>query len=212
MWDRNRVVERKIEKESTPIVFEQLGGRYSYQEICSKEMLKKVLSYLLRIEEYGKYAGKTVCNNVYMDVHGKKTDFRRTRLSYERSNIFASIQRYAKKKKPDYEGKVFLETIPCCFRFQGETLENYRFLYEGKETYAFILSDKDILSFYLECVSARKEAVFQEGEENDYTETEMGMADLSQVREVLFQALLLDDLKQEEERIYANFYSIFLLE
>lgn len=74
-----------------------------------------MLSYLLRIGEYETFAGKTIGNNVYMDIRGKKVVFKRTRLTYERNNIFAMIKRLAKKYKPDYEGKVYLETVRCFY-------------------------------------------------------------------------------------------------
>lgn len=73
MRDVDRVMEREIKKGSTPLQFEQLGfGDYSYNEITSKEKLLQVLSYLLRIGEYEPFAGKTIGNNVYMDMRGKK--------------------------------------------------------------------------------------------------------------------------------------------
>ena len=107
MRDVNRVMEREIKKGSTPLQFEQLNfGDYSYNEISSQEKLVQVLSYLLRIGEYKSFAGKTIGNNVYMDIKWKKVVFKRTRLAYERNDIFATIKRLAKKYKPDYEGKV----------------------------------------------------------------------------------------------------------
>ena len=73
MRDVDRVMEREVKKGSTPLQFEQLGfGDYSYNEITSKEKLLQVLSYLLRIGEYEPFAGKTIGNNVYMDMRGKK--------------------------------------------------------------------------------------------------------------------------------------------
>lgn len=99
MRDVDRVMEREIKKGSTPLQFEQLGfGDYSYNEITSKEKLLQVLSYLLRLGEYEPFAGKTIGNNVYMDMRGKKAVFKRTRLTYERNNIFASIKRLVKKE------------------------------------------------------------------------------------------------------------------
>lgn len=81
MRDVDRVMEREIKKGSTPLQFEQLGfGDYSYNEI----KLLQVLFYLLRIGEYEPFAGKTIGNNVYMDMRGKKAVFKRTRLTYER--------------------------------------------------------------------------------------------------------------------------------
>lgn len=73
MRDVDRVMEREVKKGSTPLKFEYLGfGDYSYNEITSKEKLLQVLSYLLRIGEYEPFAGKTIGNNVYMDMRGKK--------------------------------------------------------------------------------------------------------------------------------------------
>lgn len=92
MRDVDRVMEREIKKGSTPLQFEQLGfGDYSYNEITSKEKLLQVLSYLLRIGEYEPFAGKTIGNNVYMDMRGKKAVFKRTRLTYERNNILQRL-------------------------------------------------------------------------------------------------------------------------
>lgn len=141
MRDVYRVMEREIKRGSTPLRFEQLGfGDYSYNEITSKEKLLQVLSYLLRIGEYEPFAGKTIGNNVYMDMRGKKAVFKRTRLTYERNNIFATIKRLAKKYKPDYEGKVYLETVRCFFTISAEELEKCRYNYKGKDTYAFVMS------------------------------------------------------------------------
>lgn len=146
MREVNRVMEREIKKGSTPLAFEQLGfGDYSYNEITSKEKLEQVLSYLLRIGDYKQYVEKTIMNNVYMDLKGKKAVFKRTRLAYERNNIFVAIKRFAKKCKPDFEGKVYLETVRCFFSISDENLEKCRYTYEDKNTYAFVMSDKYII-------------------------------------------------------------------
>ena len=213
--DVDRVMEREVKKGSTPLKFEHLGfGDYSYNEITSKEKLLQVLSYLLRIGEYEPFAGKTIGNNVYMDMRGKKAVFKRTRLTYERNNIFASIKRLAKKYKPDYEGKVYLETVRCFFTISEEELEKCRYNYKGKDTYAFVMSDRYIMALYTYCLSARK-AVALENLENigleGLSEAELAMVKLESVSEVLFQALLLDDVKFEDGKLYAELSSIYLL-
>ena len=71
-------------------------GDYSYQEITSREKWMEVLSYLLRIGDFKQYAGKIIFNNVYMDLRGKKSVFKRNKTAMERNNIFATIRRYAK--------------------------------------------------------------------------------------------------------------------
>ena len=213
MRDVDRVMEREIKKGSTPLQFEQLGfGDYSYNEISSKEKLLQVLSYLLRIGEYQQFAGKTVGNNVYMDMKGKKVVFKRTRLTYEINNIFVTIKRLIKKYKPDYEGKVYLETVRCFFTISEEELEKCRYDYEGRATYAFVMSDKYIMALYTHCLTARKAVAFENIELEGLSETELSVVKLEGVREVLFQALLLDDVKFEDGKMYADLCSIYLLE
>lgn len=213
MRDVDRVMEREIKKGSTPLQFEQLGfGDYSYNEITSKEKLLQVLSYLLRIGEYEPFAGKTIGNNIYMDMRGKKAVFKRTRLTYERNNIFATIKRLAKKYKPDYEGKAYLETVRCFFAISKEELEKCRYNYKGKDTYAFVMSDRYIMALYTDCLSARKAVAIENIELEGLLETELSMVKLESVREVLFQALLLDDVKFEDSKMYAALCSIHLLE
>ena len=158
------------------------------------------------------YTGKTVGNNVYMDMKGKKVVFKRTRLTYERNNIFVTIKRLIKKYKPDYEGKVYLETVRCFFTISEEELEKCRYDYEGRATYAFVMSDKYIMALYTHCLTARKAVAFENIELEGLSETELSVVKLEGVREVLFQALLLDDVKFEDGKMYADLCSIYLLE
>ena len=212
MREVNRVMEREIKKGSTPLAFEQLGfGDYSYNEITSREKLEQVLSYLLRIGDYQQYVERTVMNNVYMDLKGKEVIFKRTRLAYERNNIFVAIKRFAKKCKPDFEGKVYLETVRCFFSISDENLEKCRYTYEDKNTYAFVMSDKYIMGLYAQCLSARKAVVLEDIELEGLSETELGMVKLETVREVLFQTLLLDDVKFEDGKMYADLCTIHFL-
>lgn len=196
MRDINRVMEREIAKGSSPLKLDHIEfGDYSYQEITSEKKLEDVLSYLLRIRDFRQYAGKTILNNVYMDLRGRKPVFKRTRTAIERNNIFATIKRYAKKLKPQYNGDVYLETVRCYFDMSQENLEKCRYTYQGNETYAFLLSDKYIMALYTHCLVARKVAAFENIELNGLSKVEISMAKLKSVREVLFQVLLLDDVK-----------------
>lgn len=43
-------------------------GSKPFQFIISEEKLNEVLTYLLRIRTFGQYAGKSIINNVYMDL------------------------------------------------------------------------------------------------------------------------------------------------
>ena len=213
MRDINRVMEREITKGSSPLKLDHIEfGVYSYQEITSKEKLLEVLSYLLRIGDFSQYAGKTILNNVYMDLRGKKPVFKRTRTAMERNNIFAIIKRYAKKLKPQYNGDVYLETVRCYFDIPQENLEKCRYTYQGNETYAFPMSDKYIMALYTHCLVARKEAAMKDVQiEEGLTEKEYGMVRLEKVGDVLFQTLLLDDVKIELGKVYIHLNTIYIL-
>ena len=212
MRDINRVMEREIAKGSCPLKLDHIEFRdYSYQEITSKEKLLEVLSYLLRIGDYKQYAGKTILNNVYMDLRGKKPVFKRTKTAMERNNIFATIRRYAKKLKPQYNGDVYVETVRCYFDIPQENLEKCRYTYQGNETYAFLMSDKYIMALYTHCLVARKEAAVQDWQVEGFTEKEYEMVRLENVGEVLFQVLLLDNVCSDDGRIYSEYVSIYLI-
>lgn len=196
MRDINRVMEREIAKGSFPLKLDHIEFRdYSYQEITSKEKLLEVLSYLLRIGDFKQYAGKTILNNVYMDLRGKKPIFKRTRTAIGRNNIFATIKRCAKKLKPEYNGDVYLEKC--------------RYTYQGNETYAFLMSDKYIMALYTHCLVARKEAVMQYIQIEGFTKKEYGMVKLENVKNVLFQALLFDHVSYKDTYLCAEFINIF---
>ena len=44
------------------------------------------------------------------------------------------------------------------------------------------------------------------------SEAKLSMVKLERIREVLFQALLLDDVKFEDDKVYANLCTILLVE
>lgn len=211
MRDINRVMEREIAKGNSPLKLNHIEfGDYSYQEIVSEEKLQEVLSYLLRVGDFSQYAGKTVINNVYMDLRLKKAIFRRTRAAIERNGIFSTIKRYAKKLNPEYNGGVYLETVRCYFDLPEENLEKCRYIHEGNETYAFLMSDKYILALYAHCLVARKEAAGVDVQIESFTEKEYGMVKLESVRDVLFQALLLDNVKFDNGKMYAELCTVCL--
>ena len=80
MRDVNRVMEREIKKGSSPLKLDHIEfGDYSYQEIMSQEKLFEVLTYLLRIGDFKQYAGKTILNNIYMDLRWKSQYLRELR-------------------------------------------------------------------------------------------------------------------------------------
>lgn len=90
MRDINRVMEREVAKGSCPLAFERMEfGSKPFQFIISEEKLNEVLTYLLRIRTFGQYAGKSIINNVYMDLDMlcKKPQFKRTRSVVESNYI-----------------------------------------------------------------------------------------------------------------------------
>lgn len=97
-------------------------------------------------------------------------------------------------------------------RITAEELKKYQYIYEGKETYAFLLSDKMILSLYTLCMAERRELALARHEELYLSAVDRGMAKLENIREVLFQTLLLDTVRWEEGKLYADFCTIYLLE
>lgn len=209
MRDINRVMEREIAKGSSPLKLDHIEfGDYSYQEITSEEMLLEVLSYLLRIGDFSQYAGKTIINNVYMDMRRKKPAFKRTKTAIERNNIFNTIKRYVKKLKLEYNGNVYLETVRCYFDIPQGNLEKCRYMYQGNETYAFLMSDKYIMALYTHCLVAREEVAIQDMKIEDFSEKEYGMVRLENAGEVLFQTLLLDGIRFLDGKFYAEFCSI----
>ncbi|WP_347461639.1 hypothetical protein [Clostridium sp. AF36-4] len=73
------------------------------------------------------------------------------------------------------------------------------------------MSDKYIMALYTHCLVARKEAAIQGMQIEGFTEKEYGMVRLENVGDVLFQALLLDDIKLEVGKMYAKFYTCFVV-
>lgn len=215
MRDVNRVMEREIAKGSCPLALERLEfGSSPFRFITSEEKLDEVLAYLLRIRTFGQYAGKTIINNVYMDLDilCKKPQFKRTHSVVEREEIYTKVQRYKRKLKPEYDGRVCLETVQCIFGLPEGEADRYRMTYEGQETYGFTMSNKYILGLFAYCEAARKTIVWDGVEFEHLTEQEQKVVLLDDVRDVLFQALLLDNVSMEKNRIRADMCTVMLLE
>ena len=98
------------------------------------------------------------------------------------------------------------------FTISEEELEKCRYNYKGKDTYAFVMSDRYIMALYTYCLSARKAVALEDIELEGLSEAELSMVKLESVREGLFQALLLDDVKFEDGKMYAELRSILIIE
>lgn len=160
-----RMIDKEIKKGSAPLAFEHIDYRPdAIQEITSESKLKEVLVYLLRIAEYENLANDMTRNNVYTENHLLRGDsFHRRNNVMERNANYLNAITYAKRLKPVYEGKTFVETVPCFFSFPEAELDRYRFVYEGTETYAFPMSGKHIINgLYLLSIMNRKDLAFRD--------------------------------------------------
>ena len=72
------------------------------------------------------------------------------------------------------------------------------------------MSDRYIMALYIYCLSARKAVALENIELEGLSEAELSMVKLESVRDVLFQTLLLDDVKFEGGKMYAELCTIFL--
>ena len=189
-------------------------GMKPFQTISSEEKLDEVLAWLLRIKSFRQYAEKTIINNVYMDLDllCKNPQFKRTRSVMDREGIYVRVQRYKKRLQPDYDGGLCLETVRCIFTLPKGEAEKYRMTHDGQETYAFIMSNRYILGLFTHCEAARKSVVPDGVEYGHLTEQEQKIVLLDGVEDVLFQALLLDDVEYGNGGLSANLYTIYCLE
>lgn len=212
--DVKRVMEREAKKGSCPLVFNRLEfGINPFQTITSEEKLDEVLAYLLRLKYFRQYAEKTIINNVYMDLDllCKNPQFKRTRSVIDREGIYARVQRYKNRVKPDYEKGLCLETVQCVFSLPQEEAEKYRIIHDGQETYAFIMSNKYILGLFTYCEAARKSVVSDGAGYGHLAEQEQRKVRLEGVGDVLFQALLLDDVEYTDGELSASLYTIYCM-
>ena len=212
--DVKRAMEREAKKGSCPLMFDRLEfGSKPFQPVTSEEKLDEALAWMLRIKTFRQYAEKTIINNVYMDLDMlcKNPQFKRTRSVMDREGIYARIQRYKKRLQPDYGRGFCLETVRCIFTLPEGEAEKYRLTHNGQETYAFIMSNKYILGLFTYCEAARKSVVPDGVEYGHLTEQEQKIVLLDGVGDVLFQALLLDDVEYGNGEMSANLYTIYCL-
>ena len=164
---------------------------------------------MLQIVDFKQYTGKTILNNVYIDLRWKKPVFERSKTAIERTNIFTTIRRYTNKLKPLYNVDVYLETVRCYFDIPQENLEKCRYTYQRNDSYTFMMTDKYIKTLYTHCLVARKEVAMQDMQIKGFTEKEHKMVRLERVGDILFQVLLLDDVKFKDGELYAEFLHLF---
>ena len=218
------LVEKEIGKGSTPLRFDSLTvPAEGFRDIDSRERLLNVLQYLLRVKEHRKLIWNDTlsANNVYMDVFLGKTDFHRAALITGREEIYQHINWYGGKLKLDYDAKTVIETDICAFSIAEDELEKCRKTYDGKDAYSFYFGKYQIRSLYADCLEYRKNMARNEDKSHaadDGTQQaaygkymELFRLNDDVIRAVLFQCLLLDDLKVENGAVFANLYTIYLL-
>lgn len=209
--DVRRKMEREIEKgRAMPLKFEKMEiSENSYKMITSAEQYKKILNWLIRLNEY-RTGEATVANNVYMKPMAKTLEFIRTKSVLERMSISVDALRRAKKLDPSFDGDCVLEEAVCYFSLPQEEKDKCRYTHNDNETYAFLMSNPYIMGLYCECEAARAGiAVDTEVAESDpvYKKV-MG---LFNVNEVLFQCLILDDIWEYDGMICAKLYTIYTI-
>ena len=212
--DVRRLIEKEIKKGSAPLKFSHIDYRAdALHKIGSESDLKRVLVYLLRIAEYEDLTNDMTRNNVYTENHLIRGDsFHRRNNVMERNANYLNIMAYAKRLQPVYEDKTFVETVPCLFSFPEYELERYRFIYEGKATYAFPLSGKHIINgLYLLSIMSRKNLSVQDIPFYIEGDIDKQIYHLLDIRAVLFQCLLLDDMHPEDKFFEAKLYTVYLL-
>ena len=212
--DVKRAMEREVKKGSCPLMFDRLEfGTKPFQTITSEEKLDEVLAYLLRVKTFWQYAEKTIINNVYMDLDMlcRNIQFKRTHSVIDREGIYARVQRYKKRLQPDYDSGLCLETVRCIFTLPEEEAEKYKMTHDGQETYAFIMSNRYILGLFTHCEAARKAVVSDGVGYGHLTEQEQKIVRLDGVGDVLFQALLLDDVEYGGSKLSATLHTIYCL-
>ena len=213
--DVRRLIEKEIKKGSAPLTFDHIEyPADALQEITSESKLKDVVLYLLRVGKFEELANDMTRNNVYTENHLIRGDsFHRQNNVMERNANYLNVMAYARRRQPVYEHKTYVETVPCYFSFPEQELEKYRFVYNETETYAFPLSVKHIINgLYLLSIMHRKDMAGTEAPEFIEREDHSKIFHLVDIRSVLFQCLLLDDMHMKDGLFEAKLYTVYLLE
>lgn len=209
--DVRRKMEREIEKgRATPLKFEKIElSEKSYKEIVDAEHYKKVINWLLRLNEY-RTGEATVTNNVYMKAMAKEPQFTRTKSIIERMSISVDALRKARKCQPSFQGDCVIEEAICSFSLPKQEREKCRYNYKDNETYGFLMSNPYIMGLYCECESARASLAINSRIQANTKEEKIMR--LENVKDVIFQCLLLDDVWKQDDYICAKLYSIYLVD
>ena len=182
-----RVIEKEIKKGSAPVAFAGLG----FSEECYHLVDSQVKS------------------NIYAEM-GKRLNFRSARSDRDRKNMEVAAKRWIKKKHPTFDGDVYVENIRCFLDISREELEKRKCTVNEQDITALIFSQKHLEALYLQCLMHRRNAMQEIPELKGLSETCNRIYKLQDV-DVLFQCLLMDQMDWEEEKLYVQFSTIYLL-
>ena len=205
-----RVIEKEIKKGSAPVAFAGLGfSEECYHLVDSQAKMNQLLDYFFRNEEYAALAERQVKSNIYAEM-GKRLNFRSARSDRDRKNMEVAAKRWIKKKHPTFDGDVYVENIRCFLDISQEELEKRKCTVNEQDTTALIFSQKHLEALYLQCLMHRRNAMQEIPELKGLSETCNRIYKLQDV-DVLFQCLLMDQMDWEEEKLYVQFSTIYLL-
>lgn len=162
-----------------------------------------------RLGEQQQLAERQVKSNIYAEM-GKRLNFRSARSDRDRKNMEVAAKRWIKKKHPTFDGDVYVENIRCFLDISQEELEKRKCTVNEQDTTALIFSQKHLEALYLQCLMHRRNAMQEIPELKGLSETCNRIYKLQDV-DVLFQCLLMDQMDWEEEKLYVQFSTIYLL-
>lgn len=203
-----RMIETEIKKGSAPVKFMGLDiSEESYHLVESQAKMNQLLDYFFRNGEFSAMADKQIRSNMYMDASGRKPTFRSAISEKDRKNMEESAKRWVKKKQPSFDGDVYVENS-CCYL---ELLEDKgTCTVNGRETTALIFSKKHLTGLYLQCLMYRKVIMEHQeysGETSENCERIFRLEDV----DVLFQCLLMDQMKWEDGKLCVPYCTVYLL-
>ena len=203
-------VEKEIKKGSAPVAFAGLGfSEECYHLVDSQAKMNQLLDYFFRNEEYAALADRQVKSNIYAEM-GKRLNFRSARSDRDRKNMEVAAKRWIKKKHPTFDGDVYVENIRCFLDISQEELEKRKCTVNEQDTTALIFSQKHLEALYLQCLMHRRNAMQEIPELKGLSETCNRIYKLQDV-DVLFQCLLMDQMDWEEEKLYVQFSTIYII-
>lgn len=206
-----RKIEQEIKKGSAPLCFEEMGfGEDTYHLVESHAKLNQLLDYFFRNGEYRELVDRQIKSNVYMDGGRRNPVFRSAKSELDRKNMEISAKRWIKKKHPTFDGDVYVENVRCFFSLSEDEVEKRKCVVDGEQTTAMIFSKKHLEALYLQCLINRKEVMQHRETLEGFSEVCNRIYRLEDV-DVLFQCLIMDNMQEDNGRVYAQFSTVYRL-